>query len=115
MLQMVLFCFKFSVVGSSIDSSPGECFDKCSRMLGLHNLPNMRDISGGRAVEMMAKSVDNKTDLDFPVPMRNYRDCRFSFSGTKATIYDHINRVRANTNIDCDENIPNLGEFHFTN
>ena len=83
-------------------------------MLGLHNLPNMRDISGGRAVEMMAQSVDNKTDLDFPVPMRNYRDCRFSFSGTKATIYDHINRVRANTNIDCDENIPNLGEFNFT-
>ena len=63
-------------------------------MLGLHNLPGMRDVAGGRAVEMVAASVDNKTSMEFPVAMRMYRDCRFSFAGTKAAIFDHVNKVR---------------------
>ena len=80
-------------------------------MLGLHNLPGMRDVAGGRAVEMVAASVDNKTSLEFPVAMRMYRDCRFSFAGTKATIFDHVNKVRTRTpGLDCDEVMPNVGE-----
>jgi len=101
---------QYVLLGSSIDNSPGECLDKCSRMLGLHNLPGMRDMAGGKAVEMVAASVDNKTSLEFPVAMRMYRDCRFSFAGTKATIFDHVNKVRTRTDLDCDEVIPDVGE-----
>ena len=78
-------------------------------MLGLHNLPGMRDVAGGRAVELVAATVGNQTSLDFPVPMRGYRDCRFSFAGVKATIYDYVNRFKKKTELDCDEHIPNLG------
>ena len=78
-------------------------------MLGLHNLPGMRDVAGGRAVELVAATVGNQTSLDFPVPMRGYRDCRFSFAGVKATIYDYVNRFKKKTDLDCDEHIPNLG------
>ena len=67
---------QYSVLGYSIDDSPGEALDKCSRMLGIHNLPNMRDMAGGKAVEILANSVNNQTDIEFPVPMRHYRDCR---------------------------------------
>jgi len=101
---------QYVLLGSTVDNSPGEALDKCSRMLGLHNLPGMRDVAGGRAVELVAATVGNQTSLDFPVPMRGYRDCRFSFAGVKATIYDYVNRFKKKTELDCDEHIPNLGE-----
>ena len=101
---------QYALLGSTIDNSPGECLDKCARMLGLHNMPGMRDVAGGKAVEIVAASVDNKTSLEFPVPMRMYRDCRFSFAGTKATIYDHVNKVKKRTELDCDDVMPNIGE-----
>jgi len=100
---------QYSVLGYSIDDSPGEALDKCSRMLGIHNLPNMRDMAGGKAVEILANSVNNQTDIEFPVPMRHYRDCRFSFAGVKATVYDYVNRTRVKSDLDCDEIFPQLG------
>ena len=100
----------YKLLGTSVDSSPGECLDKCSRMLGLHNLPGLRDVSGGRAVELVARKADNETRLEFPVPMRSYRDCRFSFTGLKATIFDHIAKVKAESRLDCDEIVPQIGE-----
>ena len=100
----------YKLLGSSIDCSPGECLDKCSRMLGLNNLPDMRDVAGGEAVELVARTVDNKTSLEFPVPMRSYRDCRFSFTGLKATIYDHIAKANTRTELDCDEMVPQIGD-----
>ena len=99
----------YKLLGTSIDCSPGECLDKCSRMLGLHNLPGLRDVAGGKAVELIASQVENKTSLEFPVPMRSYRDCRFSFTGLKATIYDHIARVNSERRLDCDEMVPQIG------
>ena len=100
----------YKLLGTTIDSSPGECLDKCSRMLGLHNLHNMRDVAGGKAIELMARSVENKTSLEFPVAMRSYRDCRFSFTGLKATIHDHIAKANTRTELDCDETVPDIGE-----
>ena len=61
----------------------------------------MRDVAGGKAVELVARTVDNKTSLEFPVPMRSYRDCRFSFTGLKATIYDQIAKANTRTELDC--------------
>ena len=81
---------QFELLGTSIDDSPGEALDKCARRLRLHNLPGMRDMSGGKAVELTAAKATGM--VEFPVPMRGYRDCRFSFAGVKATINDH--RIR---------------------
>ena len=101
---------QYQLLGSSVDNSPGECLDKCARMLGLHNMPGLRDVAGGRAVERVASTVNNQTSLEFPVPMRQYRDCRFSFAGVKATIFDHVTRVRKKAEVDCDEPVPGVGE-----
>ena len=101
---------QYHLLGSSIDNSPGEALDKCSRMLGLHNMAGMRDMAGGRAVELVAGRVDNVTDIEFPVPMRQYRDCRFSFAGVKATIFDYVARVRKKEGLDCDQVVPNIGQ-----
>ena len=30
---------EYKLLGYTVDNSPGECLDKCARMLGLHNLP----------------------------------------------------------------------------
>ena len=49
---------EFTLLGETIDDSPGEALDKCARMLGLHHLPGLRDVSGGRAIEVVARSVE---------------------------------------------------------
>jgi len=79
---------EFTLLGETIDDSPGEALDKCARMLGLHHLPGLRDVSGGRAIEVVARKSKNPRQL--AVPMRQYRDCRFSFAGMKAQIYDTV-------------------------
>jgi len=78
----------FTLLGEGIDDSPGEALDKCARMLGLHHLPGLRDVAGGRAVELLARESTSPRLLS--VPMRGYRDCRFSFAGMKAKVYDIV-------------------------
>ena len=63
-------------------------------------------LAGGKAIELMARSVENKTSLEFLVAMRSYRDCRFSFTGQKATIHDHIAKANTRSVLDCDEMVP---------
>ena len=46
---------EFTLLGETVDDSPGEASDKCARMLGLHHLPGLRDVSGGRAIEIVAR------------------------------------------------------------
>ena len=46
---------EFTLLGETVDDSPGEALDKCARMLGLHHLPGLRDVSGGRAIEITAR------------------------------------------------------------
>ena len=79
---------QFTLLGSSIDDSPGEALDKCARMLGLHHMPQFRHMSGGAAIEVLARSSHSPRLMS--VPMRGYRDCRFSFAGVKSQIYDIV-------------------------
>ena len=50
---------EFTLLGETVDDSPGEALDKCARMLGLHHLPGLRDVSGGRAIEIVARYFSN--------------------------------------------------------
>ena len=98
----------YQLLGSSINDSPGEALDKCSRFLKLHTLPGMRDMQGGKAVELTAAKT--KGMIEFPVPMRGYRDCRFSFAGIKAAINDHRSREEKRLGIEPDQVLPMVEE-----
>jgi len=100
---------QFQVLGSSIDCSPGEILDKAARDLGLHTLPGLRDVAGGRAVELLAEQGGSEPPVHFPIPMRHHRDCRFSFTGLKAAVRDYAATERARLGLDCDQLLPNLG------
>ena len=48
--------------------------------------------------------------VEFPIPMRGYRDCRFSFAGVKATIYDYRVREEKRLELDPDQVLPDVDE-----
>lgn len=58
-------------------------------------MPQCEGLSGGGAIELMAKNGD---PLSFPVPhvMTHYRDCDFSFTGLKTyfkrLIHDEVTK-----------------------
>ncbi len=65
----------FSRIGSTIDDSPGEAFDKIAKILGL-------GYPGGPLVEEEAKH-GNPDAYSLPRPLLNQNNCDFSFSGLK--------------------------------
>lgn len=71
---------EFLLLGTSLHNSPGEVIDKIARRLKLQNLPECYDMSGGRAIEHVAKG-GNHLAFNFPCTMIMHRDCNFSFSG----------------------------------
>ncbi len=51
----VVMCLIFATVGRSLDEAPGDAFDKTARRLNLKSVPECQGLSGGAAVELMAK------------------------------------------------------------
>ena len=75
----------FNVLGSTIDDSAGECFDKIAKAMNL-NYP------GGPIIEKYAKDGDSHKYI-LPKPLTKYQNCNFSFSGLKTA---SINTIRKN-------------------
>ena len=98
---------KFHLLGSSIDDSPGESLDKIARRLKLHNLPGMRDVVGGRVIEAVAAGGDPAA-IELPVPLRQYRDCNFSFSGFKSFVADYSDKEAARQGLSPDQILPQV-------
>ena len=67
--------FKFKVLGSTIDDSAGECFDKVAKSLNF-------SYPGGPKIEKFAMFGDNKKYI-LPIPMKDKKNFNFSFSGLK--------------------------------
>ncbi|KAK8944389.1 hypothetical protein KSP39_PZI007822 [Platanthera zijinensis] len=67
-------------LGTTIDDAIGEAYDKTARWLGL-------DISkgGGPALEELAHEGDSNS-VKFKIPMRQYKDCNFSYAGLKTQV-----------------------------
>lgn len=67
-------------LGTTIDDAIGEAYDKTARWLGL-------DMSkgGGPALEELAHEGDSGS-VKFKIPMRQYKDCNFSFAGLKTQV-----------------------------
>lgn len=49
---------RFSRLGQSLDDSPGEAFDKVARWLCLDRHPDVSNLSGGAAIEVLAAQGD---------------------------------------------------------
>jgi N6-L-threonylcarbamoyladenine synthase len=64
-------------IGSTLDDSFGESFDKCAKMLGL-------SYPGGPEIEKLAKN--GEVSLDLPLPLRNSSNIEFSYSGLKNAV-----------------------------
>ncbi|CAB9515444.1 tRNA N6-adenosine threonylcarbamoyltransferase [Seminavis robusta] len=71
---------KYSIIGGTLDDSLGEAYDKVARLLGLPV-----GGGGGPAVEALAKQGD-PTAVPLPIPLRNRKDCDFSFAGLKTAV-----------------------------
>ncbi|KFP85033.1 hypothetical protein N311_03989, partial [Apaloderma vittatum] len=70
----------FLLLGQSIDIAPGDMLDKVARRLSLTKLPECCSMAGGKAIEHLARTGNRHQHL-FPLPMQQYRNCDFSFSG----------------------------------
>ncbi|KAL5571556.1 hypothetical protein UlMin_021153 [Ulmus minor] len=67
-------------LGTTIDDAIGEAYDKTAKWLGL----DLRR-SGGPAIEELAKEGDAQS-IKFSTPMKQHKDCNFSYAGLKTQV-----------------------------
>lgn len=77
----------YELLGTTIDDSAGEAFDKVAKMLDL-------GFPGGPSVEKMAKQGDSKAYL-LPRPLKGTEIPNFSFSGLKTAMLRNIEKEPA--------------------
>jgi len=82
------------LIGSTIDDSFGESFDKVAKMLGL-------GYPGGPIVEKMAIKGDENR-FNFPIPLKNSPKIEFSYSGLKNAVRLEIEKHKLNEQTICD-------------
>ncbi|KAK7349645.1 hypothetical protein VNO77_07168 [Canavalia gladiata] len=67
-------------LGTTIDDAIGEAYDKTAKWLQL----DMRR-SGGPAIEELARE-GNAESVNFSIPMKQHKDCNFSYAGLKTQV-----------------------------
>ncbi|KAI5613422.1 putative tRNA N6-adenosine threonylcarbamoyltransferase, mitochondrial [Silurus asotus] len=72
----------FLLLGRTLDEAPGDTLDKVARRLSLVKHPRCRGLSGGQAIELLAKEGD-RLQFQFKPPMGQNYDCNFSFAGVR--------------------------------
>lgn len=82
-------------LGTTIDDAIGEAYDKTARWLGL----DMKK-GGGPALEELAQEGDADS-IKFSIPMRQHKDCNFSYAGLKTQV-----RLAIESRKICTENNP---------
>jgi len=76
----------YKLLGSTVDDSVGECFDKVAKMIGM-------PYPGGKYIELKAKGGD-KNRFNFPQPLLKKNNLDFSFSGLKTAVKIEINKCK---------------------
>ena len=71
----------FHLIGSTVDDSVGECFDKVARVLGL-------PYPGGPAIDRLAKVGKNVVKFNYKTPLKD--TFNFSFSGLKTAVVNFV-------------------------
>lgn len=87
------------IIGSTIDDSFGESFDKVSKMMQL-------GYPGGPIVQQKAQNGDNHA-YDFPIPLRQSPKIEFSYSGLKNAVRIAILKEEENDNL-SEQTIANI-------
>lgn len=72
---------RFHLIGSTVDDSVGECFDKVARVLGL-------PYPGGPAIQKMAQDGKNVVKFNYKTPLKDTYN--FSFSGLKTAVVNFV-------------------------
>lgn len=76
----------YRTLGETLDDAAGEAFDKVAKVLGL-------GYPGGPVLSKLAETGDPKA-IDFPRAMMHSGDYRFSLSGLKTAVINHIRHER---------------------
>lgn len=71
----------FNLIGSTVDDSVGECFDKVARVLGL-------SYPGGPNIDRLAKQGQNTIKFNYKAPLKD--SFNFSFSGLKTAVVNFV-------------------------
>ena len=87
--------FQINTLGTTLDDSEGECFDKIARKLNL-------GYPGGPEIAKRSE-LSNKNNFIFPRPMIRSNDYNFSFSGLKTHALNTIQAIEL-----TNENINNI-------
>ena len=87
--------FEIKTLGTTLDDSAGECFDKIARKLNL-------GYPGGPEIAKRSE-LSNKNNFVFPRPMIRSNDYNFSFSGLKTHALNTIQSIEL-----TNENINNI-------
>ncbi|XP_054643464.1 tRNA N6-adenosine threonylcarbamoyltransferase, mitochondrial isoform X3 [Dunckerocampus dactyliophorus] len=90
----------FLLLGHTLDEAPGDSLDKVARRLSLIRHPQCSTLSGGQAIELLAKDGD-RTRFSFRTPMGQSYDCCFSFAGLRNQINMTIMKKEAEEGIEC--------------
>lgn len=110
-LALVKNVSEFILLGESLDSSPGSCFDRVARALNLHALPEYQNVNGGKAIEMAAYKSTDANRFVFNLPLFDQRNCQFSFDGLRGGCIQRVDEMRSRLNIPPDGTIPYYEDF----
>ncbi|XP_078183232.1 tRNA N6-adenosine threonylcarbamoyltransferase, mitochondrial isoform X2 [Callithrix jacchus] len=80
LLALVQGVSDFLLLGKSLDIAPGDMLDKVARRLSLIKHPECSIMSGGKAIEHLAKQ-GNRFHFDTTPPLQCAKNCDFSFTG----------------------------------
>lgn len=80
LVQVEDYC-KFHLLGSTVDDSVGECFDKVARVL-------KEPYPGGPNIDRLAKQGKNFVKFNYKPPLHD--SLNFSFSGLKTAVINYV-------------------------
>ncbi|KAM9365418.1 tRNA N6-adenosine threonylcarbamoyltransferase, mitochondrial [Pholidichthys leucotaenia] len=89
----------FLLLGHTLDEAPGDALDKIARRLSLVKHPQCSTLSGGQAIELLAKEGD-RMKFPFKTPMGQTLDCCFSFAGLRTQVTMAIQKKEAEEGVE---------------
>lgn len=75
---------KIEIIGTTVDDSCGEAFDKVARVMGL-------PYPGGVQIQRLAESGNDTVDM--PIPFKNESHYNFSYSGLKTAVINYVHNM----------------------
>ncbi|KYQ92405.1 O-sialoglycoprotein endopeptidase [Tieghemostelium lacteum] len=93
----------YQCLGNTLDDSIGEALDKAARILDCEfgsvydGHQHYYNIHGGEAIEILARraSPDANERFKFSIPMKESKNCDFSFSGLKSSLKRYVDQLKS--------------------